>query len=97
MVAGSNTNINQKTWVSCSGSAPQHAQLMLQDMKGFTYVQPVQVYHPLLCSPIALHLWSNWVPVFLERVETRRKATNKLSKKENKNMKTKVIGGKCQN
>ncbi|KAK9949128.1 hypothetical protein M0R45_004668 [Rubus argutus] len=42
VVARSNTYINLKTHFCCSGSAPQHAQLMLEPMKSFTYVKPMQ-------------------------------------------------------
>lgn len=30
---------------------------MLEPMKSFTYVKSMQVYHPLMCSSIALHFW----------------------------------------
>lgn len=58
VVACSNTYINLQSLICCPGRASQNTQLMLQHMNSFTYVQPMEVYHPILSS--SLHI--NRVP-----------------------------------
>ena len=60
VVSCSNAYINLQTLTGRTGCAPQNTQFMLENVNCFTYMKPVQVYHPILSSPIALQL--NWVP-----------------------------------